>query len=103
MSLGLSLVLLGRLHDASEVFEKALKVSSNHPGALVGLGRIAGLEGALRRRRDSIPPCTLAVDQNLPTAWAGLVQLRRVTAADGDWLKGAEKIASSGDCPDRGG
>ena len=98
VSLGLTLVLLGRLPDASEFFEKALKVSSNHPGALVGLGRIASLEGRFDDAETQYRRA-LAVDKNLPTAWSGLVELRRVTAADGDWLKGAEKIASSGIAP----
>ena len=98
VSLGLTLVLLGRLHDAAEFFEKALKVSSNHPGALVGLGRIASLEGRFDDAETQYRRA-LAVDKNLPTAWSGLVELRRVTAADGDWLKGAEKIASSGIAP----
>jgi tetratricopeptide (TPR) repeat protein len=97
-SLGLTLVLLGRLRDAQDSFEKCLKLAPNHPGASVGLGRIASLEGRfddaeMQYRR------ALAVDANMPTAWAGLVELRRMTAADGDWLQGAEKIAASGIAP----
>ena len=95
VSLGLSLVLLGRLRDGAECFELALRTSASHPGALVGLGRIASLEGRFDEAEMQFRRA-LAVDQNLPTAWAGLVQLRRMTAADGDWLNGAEKIAASG-------
>ena len=95
VSLGLTLVLLGRLREGSECFENALKMSASHPGALVGLGRIASLEGRFDEAERQFRRA-LAVDKGLPTAWAGLVQLRRMTAADGDWLKGAETIASSG-------
>jgi tetratricopeptide (TPR) repeat protein len=87
-----------QLREAAEFFQGALNVNASDPGALVGLARIASLEGrfddaeALYRR-------ALAVDQNLPAAWAGLAQLRRTTPADGDWLNGAERIASSGISP----
>jgi tetratricopeptide (TPR) repeat protein len=95
VSLGLTLVLLGRLREAAECFESALRMSASHPGALVGLGRIASLEGRFDEAEMQFRRA-LAVDKKLPTAWAGLVQLRRMTAADGDWLQGAEQIASSG-------
>jgi len=98
VSLGLTLVFLGRLREAVECLEKALKLAPNHPGAVVGLGKIASLEGRFDDAETQYRRA-LAVDANMPTAWAGLVQLRRVTAADGDWLKGAEKIASSGIAP----
>jgi len=98
VSLGLSLILLGRLRDALGCLEKALKLAPNHPGAAVGLGRIASLEGRFDDAESQYRRA-LAVDASMPTAWAGLVQLRRMTAADGDWLKGAEKIASSGIAP----
>ena len=98
VSLGLTLVLLGRLRDAAECFEKTLKVASNHAGALVGLGRIASLEGRFDDAEAQYRRA-LAVDGKMPTAWAGLVELRRMTAADGNWLKDAEKIAASGIAP----
>ena len=61
----------------------------------MGLGRIASLEGRFDDAEAQYRRA-LEVDKNMPTAWAGLVELRRMTAADGDWLKGAEKIAASG-------
>ena len=97
-SLGLTLVLLGCLEDATDCFESTLKHATNHAGALVGLGRIASLEGRFDDAEAQYRRA-LEVDKNMPTAWAGLVELRRMTAADGDWLKGAEKIAASGIAP----
>ena len=87
-----------QLREAAEFFEGTLKENANHPAALVGLGRIATLEGRFDDAEAQYRRA-LAVDQNLPTAWAGLVQLKRMTAADGDWLNGAEKIAASGISP----
>jgi Flp pilus assembly protein TadD len=98
VSLGLSLVLLSRLGDARECFDKALKLSPRHAGAICGLGQIASLEGrfadaeALFRR-------ALVFETRMPTAWAALVSLRKMTPSDASWLKGAQKIAASGITP----
>jgi hypothetical protein len=35
----------------------------------------------------------------MPSAWAGLADLRKMTPSDGEWLQGAEKLAASGIAP----
>jgi len=94
-SLGMTLVMLGRLSDARECFEKALKIAPRHAGATLGLGKVASLEGRFEEAETRYKGA-LAADANLPTAWASLVELRRMTPSDGAWLKNAEKIAESG-------
>jgi tetratricopeptide (TPR) repeat protein len=98
VSLGLTLVMLGRLSDARECFEKALKTTPRHTGATLGLGKVASLEGSFKEA-ESLYKCALEVDANLPTAWASLAELRKMTPSDGAWLKNAEKIAASGIAP----
>ena len=87
-SLGLTLVMLGRLSDARECFEKALKITPRHAGATLGLGKVASLEGRFEEA-ETLYKGALAVDANVPTAWASLVALRRMTSSDGAWLKNA--------------
>jgi len=95
ISLGMSLVLLGRLQEARDCYDKALRAAPRNVQALVGVGQIEALEGrfadaeALYRR-------ALEVNPAAPYAWAALVWLRKMTPADGGWLKRAEEIAVSG-------
>jgi tetratricopeptide (TPR) repeat protein len=93
--LGLTLLLLARLREARDCFDKVLKTSPRHTGALVGLGRIASLEGRFDDA-EALFRQALAIDRQVPSAWAALVDMRRITAADGAWLKDAEKIAANG-------
>jgi tetratricopeptide (TPR) repeat protein len=92
--LGLTLLLLARLREARDCFDKALKTSPRHTGALVGLGRIASLEGRFDDA-EALFRQALAIDRQIPSAWAALVDMRRMTAADGAWLKDAEKVAAN--------
>ena len=95
VGLGTTLFMLARLEDARELLEKALKLAPRHVGTLLVLGELATREGRFgdgegffRRALES--------DPKAPGAWAGLAQLRRMTPADGDWLKGAEESAANG-------
>jgi tetratricopeptide (TPR) repeat protein len=95
VSLGMSLVLLNRLEEARDCYEKALRSAPRNTQALVGLGQIEGLNGRFdaaesRYRR------ALEVDPGSPFAWAALVWLRKMTPADGAWLKCSEEIAARG-------
>jgi tetratricopeptide (TPR) repeat protein len=98
VSLGLTLVLLGRLRDAEECFEKALKMAPRHAGALFGRGQVASLEGRFEEA-ESLFKRALVFETRMPSAWAALVGLRKMTSADAAWLKGAERIAASGIAP----
>jgi tetratricopeptide (TPR) repeat protein len=90
--LAMTLVLLGRLREAQECFEKVLKSAPGHTAAMVGLGKIASLEGRFDEA-EALFRKALALDPQVPAAWAGLVDMRRMTAADGAWLKDAERVA----------
>jgi tetratricopeptide (TPR) repeat protein len=93
--LGMTLLLLGRLREGRECYEKVLKSVPGHTAAMVGLGKIASLEGRFDAA-EALFRQVLAIDQQVPSAWAGLVDIRRVTAADGEWLKNAERVAAHG-------
>jgi tetratricopeptide (TPR) repeat protein len=93
--LGLSLAFEGRVRDAKAAFQKALKVDPRHAEALLGLGQLARTEGHFTEAESFIKR-SLKVDPKLPGAWAAMNSIRRMTSADGDWLKGAEEIAASG-------
>jgi tetratricopeptide (TPR) repeat protein len=98
VSLGLTLVLMGRLRDARDCFENALKLSPRHSGALCGIGQVASVEGCFDEA-EAMFRRALVFDTRMPTAWAALASLRRMTSADVSWLKGAQKIAASGIAP----
>ena len=93
-----TLLLLGRLRESQEYFEKVLKSAPRHTAALVGLGKIAALEGRFDAG-ESLFRKALSIDSQLPAAWAALVDMRRMTAADGAWLKDAERVAANGLSP----
>jgi tetratricopeptide (TPR) repeat protein len=95
VGLATTLFFLNRISDARVLLEKALKVSPRNVAALLTLGGVAAREGrfadgeALFRRALEVSPRAVG-------AWAGLVQLRKMTSADGAWLKGAEESAAAG-------
>ena len=92
--LGIVLTIAGRLREAKAACKKALKVDPRHAEALLGLGQIAHSEGRFEEA-ESFFKRALKAAPKLPGAWAAMTSLRRMTLADGDWLKGAEEIAGS--------
>jgi tetratricopeptide (TPR) repeat protein len=97
-SLGLTLLLLGRLREARTHFNKVLKIAPRHVEALFGLGQIAAMDGRFDDATD-LYNRVIDIDPTMPSAWAALVGLRRMTLSDAAWLEGAEKIAASGIAP----
>ncbi len=93
--LGLTLVFLGRLRDAKACLVKALKTVPRNVHALHGMGQIAMLEGRFEEA-DSIFKRVIELDPKMAAAWAALSGTRKMTSADGDWLKRAEEMAKSG-------
>jgi tetratricopeptide (TPR) repeat protein len=93
ITLGRTLVLLGRMGEARTCFDKALKLAPRNVFALVGAGQIAAAEGRLDEA-ENIYKRAIEVDQRTSGAWAGLAGLRKMTAADGSWLEGAESAAT---------
>jgi Flp pilus assembly protein TadD len=92
--LGVVLTVAGRLREARAAFQKALKVDPRQAEALLGLGQVAHTEGRFEEAETFINRALKAAPK-LPGAWAAMTSLRRMTVADGDWLKGAEEIAAS--------
>jgi tetratricopeptide (TPR) repeat protein len=98
ISLGLTLIFLGRIRDAKARFEKVLKAAPRETDALFGMGLIAKVEGrfadaeALFRR-------VLEQRPRMAGAWAALVTLRKMTPADGDWLRAAKELVDGGVTP----
>jgi tetratricopeptide (TPR) repeat protein len=92
--LGLVLTVAGRLREAEAACKKALKVDPRQAEALLGLGQIALTEGRFEAAETFIKRALKAAPK-LPGAWAAIPNLRRMTVADSDWLKGAEEIAGS--------
>jgi tetratricopeptide (TPR) repeat protein len=95
ISLGMSLTLLGRLPEARDSYEKALRSEPRNAQALVGMGQIEALNGRFESA-ESAYQRALEAQPGYPPAWAALVWLRKMTAADASWLKRAEEIAASG-------
>jgi Flp pilus assembly protein TadD len=93
VGLGTTLFMLGRVTESRELLEKALKLAPRHTGALLALGEVLTREGRFADG-ETLFKRAIEVDPKASGAWAGLAQLRRMTPADGDWLKSAEGIAA---------
>jgi tetratricopeptide (TPR) repeat protein len=93
--LGIILAFTGRLDQAKEAFQIALQVDPNDSDALLGLGQIARSDG-LFTEAEALIKRALTANPKLPTAWAALNGIRKMTSEDGEWLRGAEEIAGSG-------
>jgi len=94
INLGLTLVLLGRLRDARACFAKVLKTTPRNALALFGMGQIAMVEGRFEEA-ETIFRRTLEIKPKMTNALAALALTRKMTIADGEWLKNAEEIATS--------
>jgi Flp pilus assembly protein TadD len=95
ISLGMSCVLLGRLHEARDCYEKALRLAPRNTQALVGIGELEALDGRFTEA-ESAYRRALEAKPGVSYAWSALVWLRKMTPADGAWVKRAEEIAASG-------
>jgi tetratricopeptide (TPR) repeat protein len=94
INLGLTLVLLGRLRDAKACFAKALKGTPHNARALFGMGQIAVLEGRFEEAESTFKRI-IELNPKMTDAWAALAVTRKMTNADGEWLKSVEEIATS--------
>jgi tetratricopeptide (TPR) repeat protein len=98
ISLGMSFVLMGRVREARDCYDKALRVAPRSAKAWVGVGQVEALEGRFAEAEAAYRRA-LEADPGASYGWAALAWLRRMTPADGDWLKRAEQIAASGLAP----
>jgi tetratricopeptide (TPR) repeat protein len=94
MNLGLTLVFLGRLRDARACFAKVLKTTPRNFFALFGMGQIAMAEGQFEEAETTFRRI-IELNPKMTNAWAALPLTRKMTKADGEWLKGAEELATS--------
>ena len=94
IGLGWTLTLLGRSRDAKARFEKVLKTAPRHADALLGLGQIAKLEGRFPEA-EALFKRVLEIYPKSTGAWAGLATLRKMTPADGDWIKAVMELAAT--------
>ena len=90
-ALGHTLIALHRTDDARICFEKALRLKPRSTGALCGVARLATMDGRfgdaealLRRALEFDPECIEA------HTW--LVEQRRMTPADQDWLERLRRL-----------
>jgi tetratricopeptide (TPR) repeat protein len=95
--LGKALVLQGRGAEAKSQFEKVLANSPNDMEALLGAGQVAAMEGQFEGAESWF---RRALEQQesprICSALAALAGLRRMTPADADWLKRAQRLVDSG-------
>lgn len=98
VSLGLTLGARSRLDNAADCFSRALAIKPRDARALCGLGWLAGIEGRFgdseKLYRDA-----LAADPRKPCAWASLVEIRRMTTDDGEWLENVQRLITTGVAP----
>lgn len=94
-NLGLTLLMLGRTREAQACFSEVLEVVPEHIQALVGTGNVARMEGRFADA-EALFKRALVINHDLPSVWATLASLRKMTVADVDWLAGAEELVTSG-------
>lgn len=88
--LGFALGVGQEMHEAKECFQKALRLQPRNASALCGAGWAAGVEGRFEDA-ERLYRSALEVDPYNVAAWAWRARLRRLTAADSDWLEGVER------------
>jgi tetratricopeptide (TPR) repeat protein len=91
-NLGCALRLQTRAREAEACCRRALEIDPNYVAAVLLLaelqsdrGQFADAEATYRR--------ALAIEPESPEAWAGLAGLKRMTGADAEWLREAQRIA----------
>jgi tetratricopeptide (TPR) repeat protein len=98
VSLGTTLSMIGRMSEARSLLEKALRAAPRLAPALAGLGQLSALEGRFPEAEELFKR-TLEIDPKAALAWIGLAGVRKLTSADGAWLRGAQATADSGLAP----
>jgi tetratricopeptide (TPR) repeat protein len=95
VSLGTTLGMRDRLGEAKKCMDKALRLKPRDAAALCGLGWIAGIEGRFQEA-EKLYRDALEANPRHPGAWALLASVRRMTAADKDWLAAVESTLADG-------
>jgi tetratricopeptide (TPR) repeat protein len=95
ISLGATLYMLGDMKGSRSCFEKALRVAPRHVEALTGMGQLCAMEGHFAEAETWFNRA-LEVNPKHWLGWVGLAGLRKMSAADEAWIKGAQASADSG-------
>lgn len=90
---GIALRLLRRTAEAEDSCRQALAANPALAAAWAVLGDICADQGKFAQAEELFRRA-LALDPDLPEGWSGLVQLRKMTAADGWWRDAALSLAS---------
>ncbi len=98
VNLGMCLALANRTRDARAHFAKVLKAAPRNADALFGMALVDKSEGRFEASRTMLDR-VLEVRPDMPSAWASLASVRRMTSADSAWQKRAEEIASGAKMP----
>ncbi|HEY3784493.1 MAG TPA: sulfotransferase [Steroidobacteraceae bacterium] len=93
-NLGVALAGTGRLDNAIAQLERVLKVDPRHANALYAMGLVARAQG---RFEEAAAFFRRAVDSDPSTvrAWAELAGIRKMSAADGEWLLKAQEMLAA--------
>jgi tetratricopeptide (TPR) repeat protein len=91
----LALAYFGRLSDAKAQFRKALKFAPRYAQTLFAMGFLATIEGRFDEA-EAMFKRAIEADPKMPSAWAAMAGLRKMTSSDAAWLQSAEEIAASG-------
>jgi tetratricopeptide (TPR) repeat protein len=94
-NLGLAFVFFGRLSEAKAQFKKALKFAPRDDHTLFASGHLAAIEGRFGEA-EAMFKRALEANPKMPSAWAAMPSLRKMTSSDTAWRQNAEEIAASG-------
>lgn len=95
VGLGHTLGGMSRYAEAKECFEKAVRLQPRNASAVCALGWSASMEGRFEEAEQSLRRA-VEYDPQCAEAWALLAELRRMSAQDKDWIRGAERLLASG-------
>jgi Tfp pilus assembly protein PilF len=98
INLSTTLLPQHRWREAKALLEKVLRSAPRNVPALVAMGQIAGSEGHFAQAGELYRRAA-EIDPQSAVAWAAQVSLLKMTRADADWLKRAEKIVGAGIAP----
>lgn len=85
----------GKFGEAAACYQRVLEIQPNHVVAMICLGKDAINKGRFDEAKDHFQ-LALTIDPDSPVAWAALVDLRKMTPDDGEWLLKAERLVEKG-------
>ena len=94
-NLGETFTLSGKFAEAASSYQRVLEIQPDHVLAMICLGKDATNKGRFDEANDYLQRA-LTIDPDSPIAWAALVDLRRMTPEDGEWLLTAERLVNKG-------